>query len=240
MRIKKVILKIFLISFFAVLSSSLAMARAPSNSRTDSSSRTPSTKKSKYIESETGLNIPSMGIAIDAIYQPELDNLIPGYKILNIVLTNKSSQNIQLNPNKDRWIVRDNVDKKHIAINHLRFLGEKVWEEISADLRNKLEYPQIVRSGNNTKIDVFFPATTNLANFRSFEWKSFFFKKEFLLTNPLEKDLKLDDLTRPTTQSITLSNVKYDGKTPEEPKVKKESPPPAFDPKLDDFSITVD
>ena len=147
-----------LLLFFTLASCASAhqAGSASSGRETNMSSKTGSTAKTKKVRSEAGLNIPSWGVAIDAVYDKRLDHLIPGYKIINVVLTNRSPGTIYLDPGKDAWIIRDNVGKNHRAINHLRFASEKLWLALPVGLKDQLEYPHAVRTGNSTKIALFF------------------------------------------------------------------------------------
>lgn len=201
-------------------------------------------KKSEKITSEAGLNIPSWGIAIDAIYDSRLDNLVPGYKIINIIVTNKSANIIYFDPKKDKWHVSDNLGKTKIAINHLRFEDEKLWANLPPGLKSQLEYPQAVRIGHSVKIDLFFPASYDLAGFREISWKSDHFKKEFNILTSMEKPLEWNPKEEPVQESPSYkkSMEKYEGKdeTEEEAKEETEEEKPKFDPTLDDFSISTD
>jgi len=145
--------------------------------------------KQKVIESELGLNIPKLGIAIDAIYDKQLDDLLPGYKILNVVLTNRSVANIELDPKKDKWQIIDSLGRTHRAITHLAIVDKKLWGVLPVGLKNELEYPHIVRIGHTTKIDLIFPADVEIDFFRQMTFVSSTLKKTFVLKNSAEKNL---------------------------------------------------
>ncbi len=170
-------------------------------------------KKSKKIVTEAGLNIPEWGVAIDAVYDNRLDNLVPGYKILNVILTNRGATTIYLDPKKDRWSILDNINNSQQGINHLRLHNEKLWFSLPAGLRSKLEYPTAVRVGNSTKIDLMYPLSVELAHFREVMWNSDHFKKEFSVHTTGDKTMGSDDRNEPIpkTKSDTQSAMKYDG-----------------------------
>lgn len=220
---------------------------------------------SRVIKSEAGLNIPEWGVAIDAIYDKRLDNLIPGYKLVNVVITNRGKfGTIYLDPRKDKWTIVDNVGKSHRAINHLRFVDEQLWVKLPQELKSRLDYPRGVRGGNTTKIDLFFPASVDITNFRELAWRSTHFKKLFLVQTPIESNLKLSEKEKqipPHTHSYRQSLKKYETEELEKKfdeyleKKRKEAEQngvsnndassadkaaPQFDPTLDDFSIVMD
>lgn len=219
---------------------------------------TSSVGRSKRIQGEVGLNIPEWGVAIDAIYDKQLDDLIPGYKLLNVVLTNRSQEGtIYLDPKKDKWVIRDNVGKVHRAINHLRFINNDLWTRLPVELKNRLEYPNGVRSGKTTKIDLFFPVSVELNNYRELTWRSSHFKKKFVIINTVEKNLdiiKEESIPPRNTQSYRQSLEKYEveeikkrnrennqtnpSNNSDNSSVDKSAP--QFDPNLDDFSITME
>lgn len=202
-----------LLFFFTLVS----CASVSSGARTGSSSKNASVPKSNKVRSEAGLNIPAWGVAIDAVYDKRLDNLIPGYKMMNVVLTNRSPSTIYLDPRRDKWIIRDSVGKSHSAINHLRFTDEKIWLALPVGLKDQLEYPHAVRTGNSTKIDLFFPAGTELAGFREISWRSDHFKQVFDVYTAMEKNLDWDPKSEKTpteTPAVRQSIEKYDNPPP--------------------------
>lgn len=203
-------------------------------------------RSSGKITSEAGLNIPSWGVAIDAVYDRRLDQLIPGYKLINVVLTNRSASTIFLHPAHDRWTIKDNLGVRHKAINHLRFQDEKLWASLPPELRQKLDYPTGVRVGKSTRIDLFFPKTVDLTNFREIEWRSSHFKKEFNIytTSGDKPDPKEFDVRKRKTPAENQARLKYEGsedRSPDE-EDKKNAPPAGkpFNPELDDYTLSND
>jgi hypothetical protein len=173
-RLSPLLFCIFLLLTF-LLSPVSSEARWNKSGRKSSRSR----PSGKEVRSEAGLKIPEWGIAIDAIYNPALDNLIPGYKIVHIALTNSRAQEVQLNPASDRWYITDFHDKKHTAINHVKAVSDELWESLPPKLQAKLDYPKVVLSGKLTTIDVLIPSEVDLFNFKEVSWKSAFFKRSF-------------------------------------------------------------
>lgn len=193
-------------------------------------------KKSAKITSETGLNIPAWGVAVDAVYDSRLDSLIPGYKILNVVLSNRGTGVIYLDPTKDKWVIVDNMGRRETAINHLRQDNEKLWNSLPEGLRQKLEYPQAVRVGNSTKIDLFFPAKNVLSGFREIKWESAHFNREFnIFTAGENLELESNEEPLPKRKSEAQALEKYEGKEEE-----RTNPPPQARPALEPLTIPMD
>lgn len=188
--------------------SSLAESAVPSKE-----ARSSGAKKTKQVESEAGLNIPAWSVAIDALYDPQLDDLIPGYKILNVVVTNRGTNVIYFDTAKDRWQVTEAAGSGRKAINHLRFVDENLWNSLPVGLKNELEYPQMVRGGHTAKIDLLFRSSAELSHFRNLVWSSRHFKKEFLIKMPLEKNLEWEPKEEPLpkTKADHQAKEKYEG-----------------------------
>lgn len=151
------------------------------------------TKKEGVVTSEAGLNIPEWGIAIDAIYDSRLTNLVPGYQILNIVLTNRGAGTINLDVRGDKWMITDRSGRKYSAQNHVKNFDEKLWSDLPSELQQKLDYPNAVRGNKSITIDVFFPKTVDLNNFHEITWKSSHFNREFNVFTNYENDLNIGE-----------------------------------------------
>lgn len=217
-------------------------------------------KKSAPIASEAGFKIPEWGIAIDASYDPRLDDLIPGYKILHVVLSNHRDNTIVLNPVKDRWVITDGGGKKHEAHNHVKFFDKKLWQKMRTELKAKLDYPTLVKAGKLTTIDLFFSKSVDLFQFREVAWTSSFFAKKFDVLTSYEKNISVspDDkqqaLPNPATTltadeaylksrdellGVNKSSEAFDSErqNPSLEENKKEEPKTNFDPSFDDAII---
>ena len=149
-------------------------------------------KASQGIQADAGLKIPEYGIAIDAYYLPALDQLIPGYRILNIVVQNNRPEPIDLDVFKDKWQIIDHMGKNHKAFNHVKFFEKNLWEQMSDKAKTKLDYPNLVPPGKMVAIDVFFPTSVELVNFKEIRWNSSFFDKEFNVYTAYENQIKID------------------------------------------------
>ncbi len=193
-------LKIFS-PFFSLLiiAPALALATAPLQQKNQS------TPNNKIVESEAGLNIPEIGIAIDSVYEKRLDNLIPGFKLLLVVVSNKTSKPIYFDPKKDQWGIRDHLNQLHRGFNHPRSMSKKTWDKLPPGLKQELEYPQIIHDGNTAKIDLLFPISVELENFRTLVWKSVYFKKEFRLQSAT--DNTNHEMATPATISSNAETI---------------------------------
>jgi len=210
---------------------------------------------------EAGLKLPEWGIAIDASHDARLDDLIPGYRIVHVVLSNSRGDPILLDPSKDKWVVTDSTGRRHTAINHVQKIDRKLWEEMKPELKKKLDYPTVVKPNHLTTIDLFFSDSVDLFRFREISWNSSHFNKTFDIYTAYEKELSVepDDKQQPlsqpshferynpqdynkTRQEILKPNPGQDsGQTdPEqetEIEIKTENQDPRFDPSFDDAII---
>lgn len=153
---------------------------------------TTSKKQSRgAVKSEIGLNIPEWGVSIDAAFNPELDDIIPGYHILNIVLTNRRGEAIDLSPGSDKWVVVDKSGRKHTAFNHVNQFDKKLWEKLPPKMQKLLDYPTKVNPGKSVKIDVFLNKTIPLFNFKEIAWRSDHFDKTFNVYTTYEDKLNV-------------------------------------------------
>jgi len=93
-------------------------------------------------------------------------------------------------------------------------VNEKLWLSLPPGLREKLEYPQTVHVGNSTKIDLFFPASVDLGNFREIGWESSHFKREFNVVTSGEKNDDKRNEPLPSSPTYKQSIQKYDNFDP--------------------------
>lgn len=244
---------------FLFISGLLVLSSWPSTAASQynrNASKNSSLKKSQApITSEAGLKIPEWGIALDASYDARLDNLIPGYKIVQVVLSNTRPDTITLNPVKDRWAITDSAGKKHTAHNHVRHFNKKLWNQLKPELKAKLDYPTLVKSGHLATIDLFFPEDVDLFQFREIAWTSAFFAKRFDVLTNYEKNLGIhttknqNSITDPNSLTLDEAYLKSkdevlgnsrpntERQNTEAPPKKNEGPKSTFDPSFDDAII---
>lgn len=214
------------IIFVLVLITSLSTEAAISKRYTKkqrTNSKSDSSIDARVVKSSAGLNIKEWSIAIDAIYNPQLDRILPDHHIVNIVLTNRREEPIILHPGQDRWVIIDSLGKRHTADNHIKQFDKKLWQRLPKRLQTLLAYPHVVNPGKATTIDVFLPKSVDLTNFREVVWKSSHFDKEFNIFTDYEKTLSIKDnpkefnIPQKTTSSEDLlkqMQEQYDSQSP--------------------------
>lgn len=223
-------------------------------------------KDNRVVSSTLGLNIPDWGIAIDAAFDPSLTDIIPGYHIVNVVLTNRRGEPIVLDAAADKWTVVDSLGKRHVAYNHILQFDKKIWTQLPDRLKEILDYPHALNPGKSVNIDVFLPKGTNLLNFKEVTWRSQHFGKEFNMLTNYENSLSLsgdrqfdtpsnaahviidengnDNLNLPDSVNAPITvqerNIAPEDNTPQIGEViDPSSSKPTFDPSLDDEVIVV-
>jgi hypothetical protein len=120
----------------------------------------------------SGTSSPALNMGFEVAYDPRLDNLIPGYKILTVAVTNNALEYLQTDPLVDRWWVLDRGKSKHKAILSLRDKSPDAWAGLPPKLRQMIEYPLMVRIAETATIDLLFPDSVNLAEFREVIFRS--------------------------------------------------------------------
>ncbi len=158
------------------------------------------------------VEVPNQGVTIDAKYDSRLDNLIPGYKILTLAVTNNGFDVIKLNPLKDKWEIVDAYGKTRRAINSLRVQNPSLFNRLPGKLQSLIEYPVGVAVGYTETIDVFFPQHQELTAFRSISFYN------------SERDQKFDVTTN--LESPNAQSVISEAEVPPDPRfVKKKKSP---------------
>lgn len=123
-------------------------------------------RKSKTVDVYGGTVIPGVGLAIDASYDPRLDNFVPGYKVLNVAIVNTSFDIIAMDPGRDKWYIEVKGDKiKHEAITDLRSENPEAWQQIPMRARGIMSYPLALPIGGRQVIDLFVPESVRLEEF---------------------------------------------------------------------------
>lgn len=127
-------------------------------------------RKAQVIRTPGGVNIGGVGMVIDASYDPRLDTLCPGYKIISVLLINQSFEIIPLHPEKDEWEIRLAGDKRSYRVLHnLRTQDPKAWLLIPERAREKIAYPLVLPIGAREVIDLFVPDTIDAAKFNELD-----------------------------------------------------------------------
>lgn len=129
-------------------------------------------KKNMIIGTTAGANIPNIGMAIDVSYDQGFDNVVPGYKIVTVAITNSSIDILRLDPKYDDWQLIDVKGSKHQGIVDLRSDSPKTYILLQSKLRKLIEYPLMVQVGETGTIDLLFRDSVKLDGFRSVRFKS--------------------------------------------------------------------
>jgi len=122
--------------------------------------------------SMAGQPVPETPLLIDVSYDSSLDNLVPGYKIIIVVVSNSGYAPFVLDPAEDRWTIVDRKGMRHAAYISLRDQDMNVWAGLSLELRQKLSSPLMVPNGVEQPFDLFLPGEVLLDGFRSLEFQS--------------------------------------------------------------------
>lgn len=122
--------------------------------------------KRQAIRVNGGTAITSAGIAIDGSYDARLDSLVPGYKVVSVILANQSFNIIYLDPEKDKWFVKLAGRASAIpAVNNLRQQDPKAWAQLPDGAKDIIGYPLALPIGAREVFDIFVPAKYDLENF---------------------------------------------------------------------------
>lgn len=119
----------------------------------------------------SGTAAPALSIGFEVAYDPQTDNIVPGYKIITVAITNSSLEYLQTDQMVDQWWVVDRGKSRHKAVLNLRDKDPDVWAKLPPRLRNYIQYPLMVRIGDTTTIDLLFPDSVNLNEFREVVFK---------------------------------------------------------------------
>lgn len=129
-------------------------------------------KEGKKAGTSQRVAVHKHGIILDAKYDPRLDNLIPGYKIITVAVTNNGYDILRLNPLKDRWEITDAYGRKQKAMNSIRIKDPSTFSRLPDQVQQLVDYPVGISVGYSETIDLFFPATQELKAFRSISFYS--------------------------------------------------------------------
>ncbi len=138
-------------------------------------------KKQRKVEGQAGRVIDSIGLLIDANYDPRLDHVIRGYKVLPVDIKNNSLRAISMDVKEDRWVIVSEKGKSYRAINSLRLKDPLVWRATPEKVRNMVDYPEIIPIDYNVTFDLFFSPQDKLEYFGEIHYYNAALKQEFVL-----------------------------------------------------------
>jgi len=136
-------------------------------------------KGENYMRIPSGSNIPSLGLALDASYDPQFDDVIKGYKMLSVAVANSSINIFGFDKENDKWVLIDSKGSKHKAILDLRTENPEAYARLPEKLRRLIEYPLMVQVGETRVVDLLFKKDVKLESFRGVQLISSTFGKTF-------------------------------------------------------------
>lgn len=119
----------------------------------------------------SGTAAPALSLGFEVAYDPSTDNIVPGYKIITVAITNGSLEYLQTDEMVDQWWVMDRGKSRHKAVLNLRDKNPDIWAKLPPRLRKFIQYPLMVRIAESATIDLLFPNTVNLNEFREVIFK---------------------------------------------------------------------
>lgn len=138
-------------------------------------------KKPAKVEGVAGRVIPTFSLSIDANYDPRLDGLISGYKLLPVIVKNMSLRNVLMDVRKDKWTIVSEKGQKYVAINSLRIKDPVLWREIPEKMRTLIDYPEIVPINYSVTFDLLLPDKVKIDYFREIRYYNAAWRQEFIL-----------------------------------------------------------
>lgn len=149
------------------------------------------------------VELHGQGIIIDAKYNADLDNLVPGYKMITVGLTNNGVDMLQLNPLRDRWEIVDGSGRKIKAYNSLRIKDPDTYSRLPQKMKEMIEYPVAIPMGYSETLDLFFPNQYDLTGFRSISFYS------------AERKQDYDMLSIDTTRETPITGIAVEDSQPD-------------------------
>lgn len=138
-------------------------------------------KKPAKVEGQAGRAVPFYSLSIDANYDPRLDNLIPGYKLLPVIMRNLSLRPIPMDFKRDRWVIVGEKGQRYRAVNTLKLKDPVMWRELPDKMRTMIDYPEIIPINYSVTFDLLLPKRVNLEYFRQIRYYNAAWKQEFVI-----------------------------------------------------------
>ncbi len=133
------------------------------------------------IEGVVGRPLRSYSMTIDTEYDPRLDDLVAGYKLLPVTIQNRHLSGIPMDVEKDRWMVVTEKGKKVEAINSLKLRDPILWRSLPKSLRSAIDYPEVIPINYTATFDLIFPSKINIRYFSEIRYYNAALNKEFIL-----------------------------------------------------------
>lgn len=136
-------------------------------------------KRVETIETRAGNFVLGHGFSIDAHYDPRLDTVVSGYKLLTVAIRNTSLTVVPMDPQKDQWVLVGKGGRRYRAINSLRKKDPKQWKRLPEEVQRLVDYPETVPINYTATFNLFFPKTVDLEKFEEIHYKNVAFNKIF-------------------------------------------------------------
>lgn len=141
----------------------------------------PSTPGGKRIAGKAGRTLPYIGISIDSNYDARLDHVLKGYKLLPVLIKNYSLKSIPMDVKNDRWVVIGEKGQKYTALNSLKTKDAAAWRRLPENIKNLIDYPEIIPIEYSVTFDLLLPTSTNLEYFKEIRFYSAPLQKEIII-----------------------------------------------------------
>lgn len=138
-------------------------------------------KVPKNIQGKAGRPLPYFSLTIDSNYEPALDNVVKGYKLLPIVMKNFSLKAIPMDLKNDRWVVVGEKGKSYKALNSLKLKDPVAWRKLPEAVKNLIDYPEILPIEYSVTFDILLPKNAKLEYFKELRFYSASLGKEFVI-----------------------------------------------------------
>ena len=127
-------------------------------------------ERKEVIAVQAGVMVPQSGIVIDVDYDPRLDSLVPGYKLLTVAIDNNTLTPLRLDSKKDRWEIQTARGRWIKVLHDLRFGREGLWRKLPSRIREMIGYPDVVGVGETGVFDLFVKSSVTLEGFRGVKY----------------------------------------------------------------------
>lgn len=141
----------------------------------------PNKQKRQRIEGQAGRILPAVSMNIDANYDPRLDDVIAGYKLLTVVVKNMSLRNVVMDAKKDRWVIVGEKGHRYRAVNTLRYSDPVQWRELPEKMQTLIDYPEIIPINYGVTFDLLLPKKAKLDYFKEIRYYNAAWGQDFVL-----------------------------------------------------------
>ncbi|QQR80039.1 MAG: hypothetical protein IPJ69_11965 [Deltaproteobacteria bacterium] len=135
----------------------------------------------KKIHGKAGRPLPYFSLTIDSNYEPQLDHVVKGYKLLPVVMKNFALKAVPMDLKNDRWVVVGEKGQTYKALNSLKLKDPVAWRKLPEDVKNLIDYPEILPIEYSVTFDILLPSNAKLDYFRELRFYSSALGREFVI-----------------------------------------------------------